>query len=297
MKLSIEFDIWGFSYRMMRTFIRDKWLKYFRDLRYSILKSRMKVSLEAYVCFLLFSTSIAFGVTLAVSYFYIYYMLKYNILYTILVSLAIAVISGASYFSITYSYPALKAGSLARNIDDELPYVIAHMNVLASAGASPERIIRSIASISNSPTGMFMKDIVRDIDLLGMDIVSTLNNAKERAPSKTLESFVAEMVSVISTGGNIQEFLSSYGRELLGTKAIEAKEFSETLATLAEVFIIMMVVFPLLMIIMLSIMSLVGGNLLGLPLSTLMWFVTYIMVPLLGISFIIMLDQVMPRGE
>ncbi len=292
----MQIDIWGFTYGLVGKYIQ-KWIKYFLDLRESLLKSRLKVSLEAYVSFLIFTTILIFISSFIGSIIYVYYILSYNIFYTILVSLGISVLAGAGSFAVIYSYPSLKASSIASRIDDDLPYAIAHMNVLASAGVSPEQIIRSVASVKGDAVAEFMKDVVRDIDLLGMDIITAIRNAKDRSPSKTLEGFLAEMEATISTGGDMKEFLSSYGREILGAKAIEAKEFSETLATMAEVFIVMMVVFPLLMIVMLSIMSLVGGNLLGLSLNKLMWLITYLLVPVFGISFLVMLDQIMPRGE
>ena len=296
LKISIQIDIWGFTYGLVGKYIR-RWIKYFLDLRESLLKSRLKISLEAYVSFLFFATILIFISSFIGSIIYVYYIAGYNVFYTILVSLGISVLAGAGSFAVIYSYPSLKASSIASRIDEDLPYAIAHMNVLASAGVSPEQIIISVASVKDDAVAEFMKDVVRDVDLLGMDIITAIRNAKDRAPSRTLEGFLAEMEATISTGGDMKEFLSSYGREILGTKAIEAKEFSETLSTMAEVFIIMMVVFPLLMIVMLSIMSLVGGNLLGLSLSKLMWLITYLLVPIFGISFLVMLDQIMPRGE
>jgi len=171
------------------------------------------------------------------------------------------------------------------------------MAVMATAGATPEEIIRSVASIPKDSVAEFMSDVVRDIDLLGKDIVTALEAAKERSPSRTLEEFLAEISAIIRTGGDIRDFLISYGRSILSSKAIEAKEFSETLSTLAEVFIILMVVFPLLLIIMFSIMALLGGTIAGISIDTVMMIMTYMVVPAIGIAFLIILDQVIPKGE
>jgi len=295
MGFRISLNLWSISYNLLGGIVK-KWIKYFTDLGESLLKARIKRSLEVYVSFLTLMSITAFIVSFSGGFIYTYYILRYPISLSLLITLGIAVLSSAAMFASIYMYPSLKAGAFASRIDEDLPYAIAHMNVMASAGATPEDIFRSVASIPGDAVGEFMKDIVRDIDLLGLDLVTAIRRARDRAPSKTLESFLGEMEAIITSGGDLPDFLSSYGREILSTKAIEAKEFSETLGTLAEVFIIMMVVFPLLMIVMLSIMSLVGGTIMGMSLSMLMWLITYIMVPILGIIFLIMLDQVIPRG-
>ena len=296
MGFRISLNLWSISYNLFGGFIR-RWLKYFSDLGESILKARIKRSLEVYVSFLVLMTLISFIVSFIAGFIYMSYAIKFPSYLSILIALGIALLSSATTFAGIYMYPSLKASAFASRIDADLPYAIAHMNVMASAGATPEDIFRSVASVPGDAVGEFMTDMIRDIDLLGMDLVTAIRRARDRAPSKTLESFLSEMEAIITSGGNLPDFLSSYGREILGTKAIEAKEFSETLGTLAEVFIIMMVVFPLLMIVMLSIMSLVGGTIMGMSLSMLMWLITYVLVPMLGIMFLVMLDQVIPRGE
>jgi|Deesub1362B_J571_1020462.scaffolds.fasta_scaffold00005_423 flagellar protein FlaJ len=295
-ELPYKLDIWSASHRLLGG-LANRVIKYFKDLRISLLKSRLKVSLDAYVSFILLVSLLTLMISAISTSILFYFFYGYPLLFSIVVAIPLSVLLSAIAFAITYSYPSIKANLYGARIDDDLPYAIAHMNVLATAGATPERIIRSVASIPDDSVAEFMSDIVRDIDFLGMDLVTALRNAKERAPTKILEDFISEMEILISSGGNLQEFLISYGRSILGTKAIQAKEFSETLATMAEVFVIMMVVFPLLLIIMFSIMSLVGGQLMGFSIPDLMFLITYLMVPMLGIVFLVILDQVMPRGD
>lgn len=291
-----KLDLWHFSYLLFNG-LTKRVIRYFYDLRKSLLKAGMKVALEAYVSFIFLITFLTFITTFSISFVIIYFFMYYPLIFALIITIPLSVVISAITFGITYSYPSLRAGVIATRIEDDLPYAVAHMAVMATAGATPEAIIRSVASVPKDSVAEFMKDVIRDIDILGMDIITALERAKERAPAKTLEDFLSEMTAIIRTGGNIKDFLTSYGRTLLGTKAIEVRELSETLSTLAEVFIILMVVFPLLLIIMFSIMSLVGGTIAGLDIQTLMTFITYIMVPVLGVLFLIILDMVIPRGE
>ena len=288
--------MWGIFYALFGG-IANRIIGHFTDLRKSLLKSRMKVALEAYVSFIIFITIMAGLISFIISYVYLAYILHFPLILILIISIPISILSASIAFAATYSYPSLKASTFATRIEDDLPYAISHMAVMATAGATPEEIIRSVASIPKDAVAEFMSDVVRDIDLLGMDIVTALEAAKERSPSRTLEEFLSELSAIIRSGGDVRDFLISYGRSLLSSKAIEAKEFSETLSTLAEVFIILMVVFPLLLIIMFSIMALLGGTIAGISIDTVMMIMTYIVVPAIGIAFLIILDQVIPKGE
>ena len=287
--------IWSVSYKIFGG-LAVKIVKHFTDLGSSILKSGMKVSLEAYVSFLILVViSTTISATL-ITFLYMYFILGASIQYSLMITAGITLTAFIAAFGVVYSYPYLKASSFGTRIDEGLPYAVAHMAVLATAGATPEEIIRSVARIPGDPVGEFMRDIVRDIDLMGMDIVTALEKARQRSPSVTLSEFLAEIIGIVRTGGNLRDFLVSYSRTLLSTQAIKAREFAETLSTLAELFIILMVVFPLLLITMFSIMSLLGGTIMGLGLGTIMSIITYILVPILGITFLIILDALIPRG-
>ncbi len=288
-------DVWGLSYKLFGEIAR-KHKSFYKGLYSSMLKARIKISLEAYISFLIMALSITLIASYIISFIYIYYFLNYILIASILLSTAITIFSASIVFGSIYAYPYLKASMFGSRVNDELPYAIAHMSVLAIAGATPENIFRSVASVPNDPVADFMKDIVRDIDLFGYDIITAVRNARERSPSKILDGFLGEMEAIISSGGDLKEFLASYNKELLTVKTIEAKKLSEMLSTLAEVFLILMVVLPLLMITMLSIMSLVGGTVLGLNIIQMMQLIAYIMVPFMGIFFLVVLDQVIPRG-
>jgi len=289
-------DIWSLSHALMGGIAR-RVMGHFVDLRSSLLKSRMKVALEAYVSFILFVTVVAAAASFASSFAVLWLVLRLPCSLALLLSCAVAMLCSALAFAATYVYPSFRAVSFAARIEDDLPYAVIHMAVMSAAGATPEEMIRSVAAVPRDAVAEFMSDVVRDIDLLGMDLVTALERARDRSPSRTLSEFLSEIIGIVRTGGNIRDFLVSYSRSLLGTRAAKAREFSETLSTLAEVFVILMVVFPLLLIVMFSIMALVGGQIGGLGISAIMFLITYVIVPGLGIAFLVILDQIMPKGE
>ena len=291
-----KFDVFSLSYRIFGRCV-TRILPHFKDLRSSLLKSRMKTSLESYVSFLILSSLISFAASFAAAAYFVTATYALPLWLTLLISFAIAIIASSLTFGALYAYPSVRASAFGRRIEDDLPYAVAHMSVLATAGAPPEAIIRSVAAVPRDAIAEFMSDVVRDMDLLGMSLIDALEAAKERSPSRSLTDFLSELTAIVRTGGDLRGYLISFSRSLLGAKAIEAREFGETLSTLAEVFVILMVVFPLLLLVMFSVMSLVGGTVAGVSIDFLMVLITYIIVPVLGLSFLIILDQIMPRGE
>jgi flagellar protein FlaJ len=79
-------------------------------------------------------------------------------------------------------------------------------------------------------------------------------------------------------------------------KRISLRKFSDTLSTLSEFYVALLVTGPLLMVIMLAVMTMMGGGNLGvLSPDLLLQLLTYIGIPLGSIMFLIILDAVSPK--
>ncbi|MEM2210996.1 MAG: type II secretion system F family protein [Nitrososphaerales archaeon] len=287
-------NIWFIGYKFIKV---DFLLPYLQDLRPKLLKSGLKVSLEAYASTIIFFSILAsitsFIIGLLIGFVY-HLPLWLNTLF----SIASSMLGYATVFAILYTYPSLKANSIGRRINEELPFAVGHMAVLAASGATPESIFRSLAEAApRDAIGDFAKHIIRDIDLFGKDLVTSLELARERSPSRGFTEFLDELIGIIRRGGDLKAFLISQSTTLMATREIAAREFSETLSTLAEFYLILLVVFPLFLLVMFSVMSLVSRTIMGISIDLLASYITYLLIPLLGIAFLIGLDAIMPRGE
>jgi hypothetical protein len=79
-------------------------------------------------------------------------------------------------------------------------------------------------------------------------------------------------------------------------KRINLRKFSDTLSTLSEFYVALLITGPLLFVIMLSVMAMLGGGILGiLSPDLLLCLLTYIGIPLGSIMFLIILDAVSPK--
>ncbi|MEM2339227.1 MAG: hypothetical protein QXW83_03395, partial [Nitrososphaerales archaeon] len=134
-------NIWFIGYKFIKV---DFLLPYLQDLRPKLLKSGLKVSLEAYASTIIFFSILAsitsFIIGLLIGFVY-HLPLWLNTLF----SIASSMLGYATVFAILYTYPSLKANSIGRRINEELPFAVGHMAVLAASGATPESIFRSLA--------------------------------------------------------------------------------------------------------------------------------------------------------
>lgn len=97
-----------------------------------------------------------------------------------------------------------------KKIDHELPYFITIVTLLATSGLGPYFIFKKIKEMNLLPTVKTESEkILKRIDLLGMDPLTAMNQAKDKPSSKALGEFLGGYVSSIQSGGNVINYLKS----------------------------------------------------------------------------------------
>jgi len=210
---------------------------------------------------------------------------------------------GGSLFAIAfttigfYSYPFYRADATKRQLEDELPFTTGYMAILASAGVSPENIFSSLAnfSVPLALTGQ-AKDVVRDVNLFGSDIISALEETSKRSASEGFREMIQGFISTIHSGGNLAVYLREKSMQYMKLKRISLKKYSDTLSMLAEFYVALLLTGPLLLIIMLTVMTMLGAGAIGIfsP-DLLLNLLTYLGLPLGAIVFLILLDATSPK--
>jgi flagellar protein FlaJ len=210
---------------------------------------------------------------------------------------------GGSLFAVAFStigfyiYPVYRADKLKRELDDELPFTTGYMAILSSAGVSPEKIFYSLSNLSVPlVVSDEARDIVRDVNLFGRDIISALEEESKRTPSERLREMLEGFISTIHSGGNLAAYLREKSKQYMRLKRIGLKKFSDTLSILSEFYVAILITGPLLLVIMLAVMAMLGGGSLGtLSPDLILSLLTYIGIPLGSIMFLIILDAVSPK--
>ena len=97
-----------------------------------------------------------------------------------------------------------------KKIERELPYFITLVSLLASSGLGPYTILQKIKEINLLPIiRAETVKILKRIDMLGIDPLTALSQAKDKPSSRALGEFLGGYVSAIQSGGNEINFLKS----------------------------------------------------------------------------------------
>ena len=273
--------------------VAQPFTRYFDDLRPKLLKAGLKISLRGYVSLMILVSSIALVVPLATSVI-LGLLFRAAFAGVMLLGGALGLLSWALSFILMYLYPSIRADSRSRRIEEELPYVISHMAVLATAGVPPERIFRTVAVADGALVADEMTDVVRDVDLLGKDIISALEAAGDRSSSKEYSEVSEGLIATVVSGGDIRRYLYDKAKSLMELKKIKAKELSDMLAIVGESYVTLLIVFPLVVMIMFTVMASISSTLAGFNILMLMYLLAYVLIPLISLAMVILLDALVP---
>jgi len=272
-------------------------LPLFRDLDQALLKSGLKANFKAYVSLTLiasFAIAVPVGVATGLVLFFFFQMpLMTVILFGVGIGLVTWVFSVGGF----YLYPVYRADKHKRDLDDELPFTTGYMSILASAGVSPEKIFQSLANLSAPlAASTEAKEMLKNINLFGLDIISALEKVSAVTPSERLQETFEGMISTIHTGGNLGAYLRERFKTHMRLKHVSLKKYADSLSVMSEVYVALLLTAPLLLIIMLSVMSMLGGGTIGMFSSDLLLnLMTYIAIPVAAIIFLLIVDSMTPK--
>ncbi|MCW4045108.1 MAG: type II secretion system F family protein [Candidatus Bathyarchaeota archaeon] len=272
-------------------------LPLFKDLDQTLQKSGLKANFKAYVSLtLVASFAIAVPVAVATSLL-LYFLFNMPLITALLFGVGAALFAWAISIGGFYLYPVYRADKHKRELDDELPFTTGYMAILASAGVSPEKIFHSLSNLSAPlAASSETKEIIKNINLFGLDIISALEKVSTVTPSKKLQETIEGMISTIHTGGNLGAYLREKFKTHMKLKKVSLKKYADSLSVMSEVYVALLLTGPLLLIIMLSVMSMLGGGAIGMFSSDLLLnLMTYIGIPVAAIIFLLILDSTTPK--
>jgi len=216
------------------------------------------------------------------------------------VGFLLPLITGLMLFGMTFGVlqiiPAFRVKNRASNLLEEIPHFIGYMSTLATSGLSLEGIFKAIAKEETDED--IVKDarfIVRNIDILGMDLITAIKDLILRTPIGPYSELLDGAIITVSTGGDLKQYFNATAKVQLEEKKMLLQKTTESLGSVAEIYTILLIVFPLLAIIMLSIMGIMSPSLGGFDLLTLMNILTFGVIPLSGILMLIMMDTMVPK--
>ena len=203
---------------------------------------------------------------------------------------------GIMTFAVLQITPMLNAKTRLTKLREETPHYIGYMATLCASGLSLEGVFKAIAQEqSNEEIVKDARFVTRNIEILGMDVITAVNDLIKRTPRGSYSELLEGAIITFKAGGNLREYFLATAKVHLEEKKISVKRSTESLGIMAEMYTILLIVFPLMAVIMLSIMAIMSPDLGGFDLITLMNMLTYIMVPLFGIVLLLLMDSMVPK--
>jgi len=197
----------------------------------------------------------------------------------------IPVIIGLAYIQL----PTIKAKSRGKNIDLYLPYVANFINTMSAAGISPSEIFGALASIDlYGEVQKEAKKITTEIQLMGIDTITALQHAIEISPSKKFTEFLQGIVGVIQSGSELAPYFDRCVDRFMFDDMDSRKKNLESLAIMAESFVVTVIAFPLFLVIILSIMGLTSSG--GISFEFL-YLIALVILPMAYFGFYVMMKS------
>jgi len=147
----------------------------------------------------------------------------------VLTSLAFALTLGGFPFVLYNRVSAKKM-----DIEQELPYMLGYMSVLASAGSSPIDVVRRISIEEYGHISKEFGKVVYRVDILGEDAVTAMDDLIHNTPSEMFRTICIDLANIIHAGGGFMEYLEMKSRDLMTMRRLIQKEFVDSLSVYGE---------------------------------------------------------------
>ncbi|MHB8700486.1 MAG: type II secretion system F family protein [Nitrososphaerales archaeon] len=248
-------------------------------LTQDILRSNLNTSPEGIIALALFFTLLS----IPVSILGIFEMYRLDFYLGILPMPLISVLALIAGLNI----PKISASSRASALENELPYLIGYITVLAGGGISPLVTIKRISRAESifPAASKEARRILLDIEVFGLDAISALERASRYTPNRMFSDFIGGYVAVLKTGGDAVSYLESKLREVFNYRESRVRSSSEFIGTMAEAYIISTVVMGISFMILFATSNLMSAGVTSVDPTMIIMF-SGLFVPVISMIFI-----------
>ena len=277
-------DFQGWANRLFGN-VATKFLANVFELKGQLEKAGIKIYSETYISMMFFLAFLTLPVTI-ISLVLLYFTKLIPLIFLVPLPIFIMIV-----FMIM---PSMKAGERATALEREMPFASAYITVMASGGISPYMSIKRLSKVDLMPSmRKEAREIMRDVEIFGIDPLSALQHASETHPLDTYRDFMSGYASSVITGGDTGHFLENKTHDIFKTRALRMKAAAERLGMLLESFIIVVVMMSLCFYILFSVDAIYST---GVSMYSTMIMYTFVFAPMLSIVFIYLAHDMQPKS-
>ena len=279
----------AWSFRFFGRFAPYVLKNIFPQMKNSLEKGRVRIYSETYVSMMFFVAML----TLPVSVFAVAVALTYGFLPILaLAFLPLFVIFG---FLIV---PLNNASERSSGVEREMPFAAAYISVMSSGGIAPYTSFKRLTQVDLMPAmSKEARDIIKDVEIFGIDPLSALDLAAKKTPLDIFKDFLSGYASTVIIGGDIGHYLERKAEDIFKIRALRVKAAAERLGMLLETFIIVMVMMSLCFYILFAVNGIQNGSNASNDISQYSGILlyTYIFTPMLSMMFIYLAHSMQPK--
>lgn len=289
-----KFEPWTQAYMLIGKRIQ-RIMPHFATLHNEMKKGGLRINLTAYVSFMLLCSLATFIASMVFFPLLLPSIMQWSLLsiQNFGLSLLFSAVTAVAVFLLFYSYPGVRGSQRKAPIESNLPYISSFMTLLSSSNVPPSTIFHSMAKIDTlKEIHQEFGDIVRDTEVFGQDLLSSILQNVKYTPSKRLQEVLIGYVSTIRTGGDPTQYLQVSTENTMKDRMSRLDLMLESLSALAEIYIMVLVAMPLLFIAMFAVLGMLGGG--GGPMdpALMLYLLTYVGIPLMASLLIVVISTV-----
>ncbi len=275
--------------------ITGRFMKDFQGLKPHLISANIRILLKAWVCIIFMSSFLAYVLSL-MAVFVLGILLMLDIVFFVYLLVFVPLLVASFVFLLFYLYPIQKANNIRNSIETNLPFALAHINAIASSGIPPEFVFELLTDFKEyGAISDQAGQIVRNIKTFGMSSVNAINDVAKKTPSDAFREVLTGMSSTIEKGGNLVGYLNEMAEKALFDYKIKREKYLKTLSTYADIYTALLVAAPLMMLAVLGVMNMIGGAVMGLGISELIFLITWAVLPALNIGFLMFIHITYPN--
>jgi flagellar protein FlaJ len=272
----------------------DPFVNLFESIKPDLLKADMGLTLLEYVYVMFFSILLFFIIEFPLVTIITSLILQ-DIILAVLFSFTLNVVIVLIVFFIFYTYPSMAAGRRKKDIEASIPFATTYMATIANSGAPPITMFKVISQFEEyGEVSKEAEKIYRDVEAFGMDLVGAIRKTADKTPSEELKELLWGLDTVLTSGGNISDFLHEKSRLFIAEYGRKLQQYSRTLSLLIEIYLTLILVGSVFFIIITALMSILGGGGMGSYLFFIQFLVIFIVLPFVSIGFILLIKSIAP---
>ncbi len=267
-------------------------IDYFDSLGENLRKGKIPVPVADYMSTILFLTLLTFILSFLAWAFLGVLLppdLAANTAYAFTTGFIIACCLAGAVLLAGFYYPGMKAAGIRKEIDRSLPFAAFYMATSASSGLNPVEIFR-ILSLKSGVIGKEAKKIYTNVKSLGQNLSHALQRTAASSPSTDFADLLWGLSTVVTSGGNLEEYLKSKTEALMNKYRRTLNDYSKSISLYTEIYITLVVVGTVLFIVLTAIMA----PLAGFQVLFIQTFLVFFLIPLVSMAFIIILKSISP---